>query len=293
MTTTLTAQQIEHLKTLQKEEINGHYTYAKLAKVVKDENNAAVIKRISGEEMKHYEVWKSYTGVNVKPNHFKVNLYFWIAKILGLTFGIRLMEQGEEKVQVIYRALVDSIPEAAQILDDEEKHEEELMGMLDEESLRYAGSVVLGLNDALVELTGALAGLTFAFKDSRTIALAGLVTGISAALSMAASDYLSNKADDDGKDPTRSAIYTGFTYLITVMILVAPYLLASNYIVSLVWTLVNAILVIALFNYYISVARGYDFKVRFFEMAAISMGVALLSFLLSNVISAWLCVKGA
>ncbi|MDK2981219.1 MAG: vacuolar iron transporter family protein [Chloroflexota bacterium] len=293
MTTTLTAQQIEHLKTLQKEEINGHYTYAKLAKVVKDENNAAVIKRISGEEMKHYEVWKSYTGVNVKPNHFKVNLYFWIAKILGLTFGIRLMEQGEEKVQVIYRALVDSIPEAAQILDDEEKHEEELMGMLDEESLRYAGSVVLGLNDALVELTGALAGLTFAFKDSRTIALAGLVTGISAALSMAASDYLSNKADDDGKDPTRSAIYTGFTYLITVMILVAPYLLASNYIVSLVWTLVNAILVIALFNYYISVARGYDFKVRFFEMAAISMGVALLSFLLSNVISAWLGVKGA
>ena len=63
-----------------------------------------------------------------------------------------------------------------------------------------------GLNDALVELTGALAGLTFAFKDSRTIALAGLITGISASFSMAASDYLSNKADDDGKNPTRSAI---------------------------------------------------------------------------------------
>jgi VIT1/CCC1 family predicted Fe2+/Mn2+ transporter len=289
--TTITAEQKGHLKVLQQEEINGHFTYAKLAGVVKDENNAAVIRRISGEELKHYNVWKSYTGEDVKPNHFKINLYYWIAKILGLTFGIRLMEQGEEKVQVIYSKLLDSIPEAAQILADEEKHEDELMGMLDEESLRYAGSVVLGLNDALVELTGALAGLTFAFKDSRTIALAGLVTGISAALSMAASDYLSNKADDDGKDPARSAIYTGFTYLITVMILVAPYLIAGNYIVSLVWTLVNAILVIALFNYYISVARGYDFKVRFFEMAAISMGVALLSFLLSNVISAWLGVK--
>ncbi len=293
MATTLTAQQIEHLKTLQKEEINGHYTYAKLAGVVKDEHNAAVIKRISGEEMKHYEVWKSYTGANVKPNHFKVNLYYWIAKILGLTFGIRLMEQGEEKVQVIYRQLIDSIPEAAQILDDEEKHEDELMEMLDEESLRYAGSVVLGLNDALVELTGALAGLTFAFKDSRTIALAGLVTGISASFSMAASDYLSNKADEDGKNPTRSAIYTGIAYLLTVMILIAPYLLVSNYIVSLVWTLVNAILVIAMFNYYISVARGYSFKTRFFEMAGISMGVALFSFLISNVISAWLGVSGA
>jgi VIT1/CCC1 family predicted Fe2+/Mn2+ transporter len=288
---TITNEQRNHLKILQKEEINGHYTYAKLAEVVKDANNAAVIKRISSEELKHYNVWKSYTGEDVKPNHFKINLFYWIAKILGLTFGIRLMEQGEEKVQVIYAKLLDSIPEAAQILADEEKHEDELMAMLDEESLRYAGSVVLGLNDALVELTGALAGLTFAFKDSRVIALAGLVTGISAALSMAASDYLSNKADDDGKNPGRSAVYTGIAYIITVMILVMPFLLASNYIVSLVWTLVNAIIVIALFNYYISVARGYNFKMRFFEMAGISMGVALLSFLISNVISACLCVK--
>ena len=157
--TTITAQQKEHLKVLQREEINGHFTYAKLAGVVKDANNAAVIKRISGEELKHYNVWKSYTGEDIKPNKFKINLYYWIAKILGLTFGIRLMEQGEEKVQEIYSKLLDSIPEAAQVLADEEKHEDELMEMLDEESLRYAGSVVLGLNDALVELTGALAGL--------------------------------------------------------------------------------------------------------------------------------------
>ncbi len=291
--TNLTTEQINHLKELQKEEINGHYTYAKLAEVVKDENNAAVIKRISGEEMKHYDIWKKYTKVDIKPSWFKIRLYFWISKILGLTFGIRLMEQGEEKVQEIYRKLIDSIPEAAQILEDEEKHEDELMDMLDEEGLRYAGSVVLGLNDALVELTGALAGLTFAFRDSRLIALAGLVTGISASFSMAASDYLSTKADEDGKNPVRSAIYTGLAYIVTVAILIAPYLILNNYIFSLVWTLLNAILVIALFNYYISVARGYNFRQRFFEMAGISMGVALLSFLISNVISAWLGVSGA
>ena len=289
--TTITEEQKEHLKVLQQEEINGHFTYAKLARMVKDENNAAVIKRISEEELKHYEVWKSYTQIDIKPNKLKVNLYFWIAKLFGLTFGIRLMEQGEEKAQEIYSKLIESIPEAAEILADEDKHEEELMEMIDEESLRYAGSVVLGLNDALVELTGALAGLTFAFKDSPTIALAGLITGISASFSMAASDYLSTKADEDGKNPTRSAIYTGIAYLITVMILIAPFLLVGNYVISLAWTLVNAILVIALFNYYISVARGYNFKQRFFEMAGISLGVALFSFLLGNVISGWLGVK--
>jgi len=286
----ISLEQKQQLLILQREEINGHYTYAQLAKVVKDANNSKVIERISGEEMKHYNIWKKYTQQDVQPNRFKIRFFFWISKILGLTFGIRLMELGEEKVQGIYSKLIKSIPEAAQVLADEEKHEDELMEMLDEEGLRYAGSVVLGLNDALVELTGALAGLTFAFQNSRLTALAGLITGISASFSMAASDYLSTKADEDGKNPLRSAIYTGLAYIVTVIILIFPYLVTSNYILSLGWTIVNAILVIALFNYYISVARGYNFRHRFFEMAGISLGVALVSFLIGNVISAWLGV---
>lgn len=287
----INAEQKKELLVLQQEEINGHHTYARLAEVVKDPNNSKVINRISGEELKHYQLWKRYTQQDVKPNGFKIAFFFWVSKLFGLTFGIRLMELGEEKVQKVYSRLIESIPEVKEVLADEEKHEEELMGMLDEESLRYAGSVVLGLNDALVELTGALAGLTFAFRDSRTIALAGLITGISASFSMAASDYLSTKADEDGKNPLRSAIYTGLAYIVTVFILIFPYLVSSNYVLSLGWTIVNAILVIAVFNYYISVARGYDFKQRFTEMAVISLGVALLSFLIGNVISAWLGVQ--
>lgn len=287
---TVTPEQIQQLKILQLEEINGHHTYARLADVVKDKNNSKVIKRISEEELKHYQIWQTYTQQEVQPNWFKIRFFFWISKLFGLTFGIRLMELGEENVQKIYSQLIDSIPEAKQVLLDEEKHEDELMDMLDEEGLRYAGSVVLGLNDALVELTGALAGLTFAFQNTRLIALAGLITGISASFSMAASDYLSTKADEDGKNPMRSAIYTGLAYIVTVFILITPYLVTNNYILSLVWTLINAILVIAVFNYYISVARGYNFKQRFLEMAGISMGVALLSFVLGNIIRAWLGV---
>lgn len=287
---TVTPEQIQQLKILQLEEINGHHTYARLAEVVKDKNNSKVIKRISEEELKHYQIWQTYTQQEVQPNWFKIRFFFWISKLFGLTFGIRLMELGEENVQKIYSQLIDSIPEAKQVLLDEEKHEDELMDMLDEEGLRYAGSVVLGLNDALVELTGALAGLTFAFQNTRLIALAGLITGISASFSMAASDYLSTKADEDGKNPMRSAIYTGLAYIVTVFILITPYLVTNNYILSLVWTLINAILVIAVFNYYISVARGYNFKQRFLEMAGISMGVALLSFVLGNIIRAWLGV---
>jgi len=286
----ITIEEKEQLIELQIEEINGYYTYNRLADVVKDAHNSQVIKRIAGEELKHYQIWKAYTKEDVNPNRLKIAFFFWVSKLFGLTFGIRLMELGEEKVQKIYSQLLDSIPEVKQVLADEEKHEDELMEMLDEESLHYAGSVVLGLNDALVELTGALAGLTFAFQNTRLIALAGLITGISASFSMAASDYLSTKSDEGSKNPLRSAIYTGIAYIITVIILIVPYLVVSNYLVSLAWTIVNAILVIAIFNYYISVARGYDFKHRFFEMAAISLGVALLSFVLGNIIRAWLGV---
>lgn len=281
-------EKMEQLLELQQEEIDGYHTYKRLAKIVKDRDNGKIIKRIAAEELKHYDIWKKYTGRDVKPNRNKIRFFFWVSRLFGLTFGIRLMELGEEKIQLAYASLLKSIPEAAQVLADEEKHEGELLEMLDEEGLQYAGSVVLGLNDALVELTGALAGLTFAFQNTNLIALAGLITGISAAFSMAASEYLSTKAEDTSQSPVRSALYTGVAYIFTVAMLVFPYLVADHYYVALGWTLFNAILIIAVFNYYISIAKGYNFKRRFFEMAGISLGVAAFSFVIGHLIRTWI-----
>ncbi len=130
------------------------------------------------------------------------------------------MEQGEQAAQVNYAAVAKEIPEAAKYQEDEDKHENQLIDMLDEERLQYAGSVVLGLNDALVELTGALAGLTLALQNVKLIALSGLITGIAASLSMAASEYLSTRSEKTSKQPVRAAIYTGIAYIITVTLLI-------------------------------------------------------------------------
>ena len=275
---------IQKLLLLQRDEINSHHTYARLAKIVKDENNSQVLARISQEELKHYQIWKKYTNQEIKPNSLRINFFFWLARIFGLTFGIKLMEKGEEKAQEAYATLPEDIPEVKKVLADEEIHEDELMEMLDEESLKYAGSVVLGLNDALVELTGALAGFTLAFQNTRIIALAGLITGISASFSMAASEYLSTKSEEGEQSPLKAAVYTGLAYIFTVIILVLPFFLFQNFLVSMGMTIVNAILVIAIFNYYISVAKDLSFRRRFLEMAGISLGVALLSFVIGDVI---------
>ena len=111
--------------------------------------------------------------------------------------------------------------------------------------------MVLGLNDALVELTGALAGLTLALRNTRLVALTGSITGIAAALSMAASEYLSTREEgaDPSKSPAKAALYTGVAYSLTVLALILPYLLISNPFVCLALTLSAAILIIAVFNF--------------------------------------------
>ena len=188
------------------------------------------------------------------------------------------MEKGEEQAQEAYAEVLETVPAVKEPWEDEGEHEELLLDLLDEDVLKYIGSVVLGLNDALVELTGTLAGLTFAFQNTKLIALSGLITGISASFSMAASEYLSSRAEEGETRPTRSALYTGIAYIFTVMVLVFPYLVLENYLICLGWTLINAILVIAVFNFYLAVARDLRFGKRFLEMAAVSVGVAAFSF---------------
>jgi VIT1/CCC1 family predicted Fe2+/Mn2+ transporter len=268
---------VKILAKFQKNEITEHVIYKKLALKIKDAGNKKVLDRIANEEKAHYEFFKIYTGLEISPNRLKVEFYYWISILLGLTFGIKLMEKGEESAQISYSDVLKEVPEIQNIIDDEDEHEKSLIALIEEEKLEYAGSIVLGLNDALVELTGALAGLTFALQNTKLIALAGLITGIAASFSMAASEYLSKKTEGEG-NAFKSSLYTGTAYVITVMLLILPYLIFSHFMICLLFTLTIAILIILGFNYYISVAKDLNFKKRFFEMALISLGVSAITF---------------
>lgn len=258
-------------------EITESLVYSRLAKVEKSNENKQVLLNIASEEQVHYEILSKYTGCHPTANRFKVWRYQWIALIFGITFAIKLMEKNEGHAQQNY-AQFTGYPELAQLSADEEKHEQELIGLLNEEKLEYMGSVVLGLNDALVEFTGALAGFTLALSDSKLIALTGSITGIAAALSMASSEYLSTKSEGENKHPVKAALYTGVAYIFTVTALVSPFILFSNVLIALAVMLSMAIVIIASFNYYYSIARDESFRKRFTEMALLSFGVAALSF---------------
>lgn len=274
----------------QRNEISESKIYSKLASFEGERRNAVTLQKIGDEEYQHYKLWRRYTGADVKPKKFKVFFYILVARLFGLTFGVKLMELGEEKAQINYKEIENVIPEASSIIQDEDSHEKALINIIEEEKLSYVGSMVLGLNDALVELTGTLAGLSFALKDTQLIAMAGLVTGVAASLSMAASEYLSKRSDVEtrGKEALKSALYTGGAYVVTVVFLILPFLIAASYYIALPLTVAVALLIIFVFNFYISVAMDYNFAKRFGEMAVISLGVAAISFFVGILIrSVW------
>ncbi|RME30939.1 rubrerythrin family protein [Candidatus Woesearchaeota archaeon] len=277
------------IRVAQRNEITEHHIYAALA-ARSTGKNKIILRRIAKDERGHHDFWKALTQEEVSPRWWTVRWYVFLARVFGLVFALRLMERGEDLAQEAYHKL-EHIEGVRRIINDEEHHEQLLLDMLREERLEYAGSMVLGLNDALVELTGALAGLTLAIQNASIVAIAGLVTGIAAALSMAASEYLSSEEEAGQKDSQKAALYTGVAYIITVALLIAPYFFFANIFVALSVTLCIAVLIIFTYTFYITVAKRQRFWPRFLKMAAISLGVAAISFGVGLVLRATIGVE--
>ena len=281
------------LLSLQRMEATEGEIYRRLAKKQKNPSNKKILLQIAEEEGRHEAILAEATGQTVKPMMWKVWLHSQMAWIFGLTFAVKMLERVERDASTEYRKLGYD-----DLADEEDSHEERLIGLLEEGRLNYIGSVVLGMSDALIELTGALAGLTFAFGNLKMVALAGLVTGIAAAFSMGASEYLSTRSEKKDTNPLTAAFFTWIAYLLTVFLLVAPYLIISPdtapvyglepHVLALACTLIIGIVVIASFNFYVSVVEEVSFLHRFAEMAGLLFVVSLISFGIGIVLSNWM-----
>ncbi len=274
-------QNLKLMLRFQRAELTASIVYARFAKKIKDKKNRQLLEQIAEDEAKHARIWQKYTNQSVSACKIRLIWYTFLTYVLGYTFVVKVLENGEYTGAQEIKSLEKEVPEVREIIVQEKEHERHLINMLDEERLNYVGAMVLGLNDALVELTGTIAGLTFVLMNTKLIGMAGVITGIAATLSMAASNYLAERADGNPK-ALKASFYTGIAYLITVVLLVLPYLLSpvDMYFQALSCMIGIAILTIFLFNYYIATVRSERFLPRFVEMTCISMSVALISFLI-------------
>lgn len=285
----LSQKALEILLKSQGEEETDSLIYEFMSKKEKDPKNKKILAKMASDERDHAKMWKSFTKKEVKPNLKLIYWYKFLTIIMGFTFVLKLIQSGETSASSKYADIIDEVPEAKKASEDELRHEHELIEMLDEERLQYVGAMVLGLNDALVELTGTIAGLSFALMNTRIVALSGIITGISATLSMAASNYLAERAENN-PNAMKSSVYTGVAYLITVALLVLPYLIFPEdmWLGALITMLATVIFIILFFNYYISVAKDLPFMKRFLEMAGISLSVAAISFVIGILVKKFL-----
>lgn len=285
----LSEKALEILLKSQGDEETDSLIYEFISKKEKDPKNKKILAKMASDERDHAKMWKSFTKKEVKPNLKLIYWYKFLTVIMGFTFVLKLIQSGETSASSKYADIIDEVPEAKKASEDELRHEHELIEMLDEERLQYVGAMVLGLNDALVELTGTIAGLSFALMNTRIVALSGIITGISATLSMAASNYLAERAENN-PNAMKSSVYTGVAYLITVALLVLPYLIFPEdmWLGALITMLITVIFIIMFFNYYISVAKDLPFMKRFLEMAGISFSVAAISFIIGILVKKFL-----
>lgn len=259
--------------------------YKELLKIETSKDFRDILKSLIEHEENHYNFWLLLSSKkNFSVNKFEVWFYKIIRKILGLTFTAKLLELHEKDSINEYKQFLKVAPKQLQqeiekIIEHEEEDERKIIAQIKEGQVEFMSSIILGLNDGLIELTGALVGFSFAFVNHNMVALTGLITGIAASMSMAASSYMQAR-HEEGKDAKKSATYTGISYITVVLILVSPFLIFSNIYMSLGLMFIFIVLILVSISYYTSVLFDRKFTSQFLEMFMFSMIVAFVSFLI-------------
>jgi vacuolar iron transporter family protein len=285
-----------------REELFAYRLYTALAQRFPDGTSRQMLSELAAQERSHVDFWLGITDVperRLQPSRLKHRILVAASVVLGPAFTIRWLERGEDKAIAAYKDLLDDgslspdqREKVAQMLREEEEHEQLLEAGVEDDRWLYLGAAVLGLNDALVELTGGLTGLASSISDPKLIGFAALVVGIAASMSMAASNFLSVEIGEESElQPRRAAAYTGIAYIVVVVGLVLPFFLIADRRVALGISWASAVAIIAAFSYYSSVMQSTSFRRRFTVMLLLGLGVAVISFGIGRVLGSMIGIE--
>ena len=266
-------------------ELTEHIVYGKLAAREKNPENRAALEKLSAQELTHYEFWKTLLPAEIDPKPHALTVFVTplLRIVLGATFTTKLLEGHETNAVANYKAILSQIPATHQerlklIIEDEKSHEMALIGEIKEKRVAYLGFIVLGLADAIVEITGVHAGFLGVTGETLIAGVAGIIVGFAAAISMGSASYLQAKQDPD-KSAFISAFATGGAYLFSVVLLALPYFLIRSMVPAFVLSTSVGIILIAFFTFYGTVVfEGRKFWREFFEATGLMLGTAVATF---------------
>jgi len=263
--------------------------YEELAKRTKNEAFAGTLRELAAAERKHFAFWHKYIP-DAAPtvSRFKIYWVLFLKTIFGVTFTVRYLERHEGDVIKAYKSVRHLIPEADrspfdEMLADEVSHEAGFSRRIEGATIRYISFVVLGLADALVEVTGIHAGSLGIYNKTELAGLAGVIAGAAASLAMASAAYAQAKQGFQGSAKL-SAIYTGVSYFITAVFLATPYFLTRSMVYALGSSLTLAVIIITFATYYSSVISNKPFTRDFAEILGIMLGVTVALYVFGTII---------
>jgi len=120
----------------QRNEVTEYHVYKKLARKASNKKYKEVLNSIAEDELRHYKTWMKYSGREVEPSHWNIVKYGWLATFFGLPFALKLMEGGEARAQINYNEIGKEIPEALKISKEENKHEKDLLMLINSKRIK-------------------------------------------------------------------------------------------------------------------------------------------------------------
>jgi VIT1/CCC1 family predicted Fe2+/Mn2+ transporter len=288
-----------------RDELLDRETYARLARGERIAELRQLFEKLAEKEEEHVRIWRTLlgdAGDSVGTPWLagpRVLLLSAMRKLLGIAFVTKLLERDEGRGLQRYKEGLSgrSLGERdraqlRKIIKDEESHELAFAGKVQkyEGELGYTQSIILGLNDGLVEILAVVAGLATVATTSFIVVIIGLIAGISGTLSMAGGVYLSSKSqglveEEDGAArnrkilPSKEGYYTGVYYFLGAILAVLPFIAGlqgyAGILASIV--IVSAALVVA--STIIAIISGTSIRRRSLEMLAISLGAAFATIL--------------
>ena len=251
-----------------------------------------VFQRLSETEYKHYEFWKKFApNYTVKVSRLKLYWIMFIEAILGATFAVKFLEKHEESTLAQYKKVESCIPledrtKFEEMVKEEQEHEVSLAKEVQSNYIKYMSFIVLGLADAIVEISGIHAGSLGIYKSTELTGLAGIVAGAAASMAMASAAFAQAKQGFQGS-ATVSAILTGISYFINAVVLASPYFIFKDAITAMFSSLVFAMIILAFTSYYNAIISGAHFVRDFVELAGITLGATVALYLFGELVRAY------
>ncbi len=290
-------------------ELLDYEIYSRLADAEENAELKHLLKKLANTDKRHMHLWGKAASITEpyvasRFARLKISAYLIAERLLGAPFVLMILSKNEISALERYtnaikgkRLNAEDSKRLSLIIKEERENQAEIQ----EKAVKYSSqlsnikSIVLGLNDGLVEVLAAVAGIAAIASSSVIVALAGIIIGISGTLSMAGGVYLSAKShgllgedevDYDVKGnstPFSEALYTGIYYFIGAFVSVLPFLLGLSGFEGIITSVILASLVLTTASVLIAVASGTSIRKRVFEMLAISLGAVAITVILGTI----------